>query len=337
MPKSMDDFITVTDLTEWIPLRVEQKDEHFLVDWCRLGGKRFLEPFFEDTVTHLLRLPFNQLFCWRTSFETLHELHRLQTGLKPAGFIFHSSRCGSTLVSQMLASCGRNIVISEADPFDAILRSHYRNPALKNEALRAGMLKSLASAFSQRRHAGEARFFIKFDSWNILELPLIKAAFPDVPWVFIYRNPVEVLVSHMRRRGIQMVAGMLEPEMFGLARDQVSLMTTEEYCAKVLGSILGAAFHHLPTGNGLLVNYTELPEAAWTSIAGHFGISWNLSELKAMQDAARLDAKNPFFSFIPDSASKQYEANQSLLDAAENWVRPVYQALEAIRIKTQTK
>lgn len=333
----MDDTITVEDLADWIPVRIEQKEEDFLVHWCRLGGKRFVEPFFEDTVMHLLRLPFNQLFCRRTSLDVLYELHRLQPGLKPAGFVFHSSRCGSTLLAQMLSSSDCNIVISEADPLDAILRSHYRSPALKNEAVRAEMLKSLVSAFSQRRHAGEARFFIKFDCWNILELPLIKAAFPDVPWVFVYRDPVDVLVSHMRRRGVQMVAGMLEPEMFGLERSHVPLMTTEEYCAKVLGSLLNAGLLHHASGNGLLVNYTELPDAAWTSIAGHFDISCNSSELMRMRNCARLDAKNPGFSFVPDKASKQNEANQALLDAAETWVMPVYQALEAARSETQTK
>ena len=31
---------------------------------------------------------------------------------------------------------------------------------------------------------------------SVLDLPLIYRAFPDVPWVFVYRQPVEVLASH---------------------------------------------------------------------------------------------------------------------------------------------
>jgi len=333
----MDDKIRAHELLEWIPVRIEQKGEDSLVHWCRLGEKRFVEPFFEETIAHLLRQPFNQLFCRQTSLDALRELHGLQPGMKPTGFIFHSSRCGSTLLTQMLSSCGRNIVIAEADPLDTIIRSHYRGRAFADEARRTEILKSLVSVFSQRRHAEEARFFIKFDAWHMLELPLIKAAFPDVPWVFIYRHPLEVLVSHKRRRGLHMVAGMLEPEMFGLTQDQTSLMTTEAYCAHVLGCILHAALKHQALGNGLLVNYSELPKAAWTSIAKHFNISWDASELISMRNSARSDAKNPGFSFVPDNDSKQQEANQVLMDAAEEWVMPVYRDLENARNQTQAK
>ena len=56
-------------------------------------------------------------------------------------------------------------------------------------------------------------YFVKFDSWNTLDLALIRRAFPDVPWIFLYRDPVEVIVSHMRQRGSQMIPGAFEKLM----------------------------------------------------------------------------------------------------------------------------
>ena len=37
-----------------------------------------------------------------------------EPGIDPTGFIFHLARCGSTLVSQMLAALPEHIVLSEA-------------------------------------------------------------------------------------------------------------------------------------------------------------------------------------------------------------------------------
>jgi hypothetical protein len=36
----------------------------------------------------------------------------------PDGFVFHMSRCGSTLVAQMLAVVPDHVVVSEAEPLD---------------------------------------------------------------------------------------------------------------------------------------------------------------------------------------------------------------------------
>ena len=40
---------------------------------------------------------------------------------------------------------------------------------------------------------------MKFSSWNVLYLPLVRAAFPVVPWVFVYRHPVEVMVANLAK------------------------------------------------------------------------------------------------------------------------------------------
>ena len=42
--------------------------------------------------------------------------------MRPSGFIFHMSRCGSTVISQMLAALAEHVVVSEAGPIDALAR-----------------------------------------------------------------------------------------------------------------------------------------------------------------------------------------------------------------------
>ena len=47
-------------------------------------------------------------------------------------------------------------------------------------------------------------------------LGTVRRAFPDVPWVFLFREPVQVLASHLRQRGAHMVPGAIDPALFGL-------------------------------------------------------------------------------------------------------------------------
>jgi hypothetical protein len=176
--------------------------------------RRITDPFFAQTVERSLRHPAHMLFRHDTPMEALGELNEQSPGAPPKGFIFHASRCGSTLIAQMLAAQPENVVISEASPVDVVLRSHLRDPGISEEQ-RILWLRWLLNAFGQRRFGEEKRLFVKFDSWHALFLPLIRRAFPDVPWIFVYREPVEVLLSHGRRRGGQMIPGVLEPGLFG--------------------------------------------------------------------------------------------------------------------------
>ncbi len=125
------------------------------------------------------------------------------------------SRCGSTLLSQMLAALPEHVVLSEAGPLDTVLQLHFREPSVTDEE-RIGLLRAMMSALGQPRTGRERRLFVKLDSWHTLHLPLIRRAFPGVPWIFLFRNPVEVLVSHRRLRGGQALPGVLPPELFGL-------------------------------------------------------------------------------------------------------------------------
>jgi hypothetical protein len=98
------------------------------------------------------------------------------------------------LISQMLARLDDHIVVS-SPPLDALLRGELP------EAERRAAISGLLSAYGQRRRGIEQRLVIKLDAWNIGEWPLLQACFPDTPWLFVYRDPLEIAVSHVRRPG----------------------------------------------------------------------------------------------------------------------------------------
>ncbi len=54
---------------DWIPCRVAWEKQRPMVDWCYLGGVRFNEPFFQDSIVRALRRPFSAAFLRRTPLE----------------------------------------------------------------------------------------------------------------------------------------------------------------------------------------------------------------------------------------------------------------------------
>jgi len=323
--------INAHHLSGWIPIRIYWKERRPLVDWCWVGTRRFSEPFFDHTIEACQRLPFSNLFRPQTPIEMLRERHAIQPGLEPEGFIFHMSRCGSTLVSQILAALPRNVVISEAGSIDWVLRARFREPSLTDEE-RADWLRWIVSALGQRRAGDEENLFIKFDSWSVMDFPLIRRAYPAVPWIFLYRNPVEVLVSQLGQRGAHMVPGAIDPELFGMKLDEVFQMPPEEYCARVLARICEAALQHHQSSTGMMINYDQLPEAVWTGVADFFGVEVSDADMETFRLVARVDAKNPGLGFETDSQAKRNKASETARVTAARWLAPLYEQLETARL-----
>lgn len=323
-------------LAEWIPLRVHAREGGFVVEWCYLGGERFTEPFFDDTLQRRLRYPFNWLFRHETSLEELLALEARSPGLRPTGLIFHMSRCGSTLLAQTLAALPRNVVLSEPAPVDTVLRARWGEETPTDEQ-RIAWLRGMVGVLGQKRHAPEQHLFIKFDAWALLQWPLIQRAFPGVPWLFLYREPVEVMASHQRHSGAHLVPGVLEPALLGLSPEQLPGMPREEYGARVLASLCEAALRAWESRSGpaRLVEYRELPAVIPSLLSELFGLEFSMEELASMREVMGRDAKNPVLPFEDDSAMKQRALTGSAREAVERWVRPLYSRLEEARCDTR--
>src|SRR5580658_10714552 len=93
---------------QWMPIGLRRRPSGWTATWCFFDGIRPTDPFFQQTVNHALGDPARMLFLRETPVGLLAELAREHPGIAPNGFIFHLSRCGSTLVTRMLASLPRN-------------------------------------------------------------------------------------------------------------------------------------------------------------------------------------------------------------------------------------
>lgn len=261
----------------WYPVVVRKQK----LWWRFFGEKRFSEPFFHDTVSNLDR---EKRMCRQTPFEALDKFNEV---LAPDAFIFHLSRCGSTLLTQMLATLPSSVVMSEPPVVDSFLSLHHAFPRQSGAEM---ALRKIIAALGQKRFGEERHFFIKLASWHIDSLPLFRQAFPDTPFIFLYRTPNEVLRSHQRQRGPQMVQGLVDSALLQLDPRPLAPGDLDGYCIKVLSHFLDSACRH--SKELILLNYTQLPQIIWSNFLGFFSISPTPSELEAMQARSGLHSKH---------------------------------------------
>jgi hypothetical protein len=312
----------------WLPIRASWQRGELYVHWAYFGDRRLREPFFEGDARISQFEPFGRLFQYVTPIEALAGWLDTCPHLQPSGLIFHMSRCGSTLVSQMLAASPSNIVVSEASPIDAVVQARLRRPDL-DEDRQARWLTSIIGVLGQQRWGSERHYVIKLDCWHTAALPLFRRAFPDVPWVFLYRDPVEVLMSQLRMPGSQMLADGIGPNLYGI-ECCYGPGRAEDYYARVLARVCEPVAQHAAAG-GLLVNYQQLPDAVFTAILPHFGMQCSAAHRAAMTEAARYNAKTPGFTFAPDSDAKQQAATPSVRAATDRWLADLYRRFEHLR------
>jgi hypothetical protein len=306
----------------WLPVDVLSGASEWIVIWAHFGGARLSEPFFEESRRRALWRPFNRLLRYRTALASLAETMPADVRL-PDGLIYHLSRCGSTLTAQMIAALPGARVVSEAPPIDAVAQLVHTRPDLP-EPVRIALLRAIILAYG-RGVAGA--FVLKLDSWHTLALPLFRASFPDVPWIFLFRDPAEILVSQVRMPGLQTVPGAMPPGLYGIAKDE--RVPGVDYCARVLSRVCDAVLAD-GAADALVIDYATLPAGVEALILPHFGIMPEMIDLSGLRAASARDAKRPEVVFVDDSAGKRDAAGPAIRAAVERHLVTKYVALKQL-------
>ncbi|WP_447727343.1 hypothetical protein [Sphingomonas koreensis] len=319
--------------TGWLPARSVATGGAPAFDWAWFGDRPLSEPFYEDTVRRIASRPLSLTFRTRTGLDTLIAGAAEEDTIPPHGFIFHMSRCGSTLAAQVLAAVPDHVVVSEPEPLDAVIQWVTTSGAPFD--LQVTALRAIVAALGRNRTGSLRRYFLKLDAWHVLSFPLFRAAFPDTPWVFLYRDPEEVMVSHLRMPGLHFAGGGMMS--LGLDSDPGANFSLEEHGARVLAQTLRAAAQYHALGGGMLVDYSGLPEALDAAIPGHFGFIPDAGERAAMAAAKSRDAKAPDRAFSPDSQDKRAGVTPIVADVVARHLRAPYEKLEILRSESDRR
>ncbi|PKP93691.1 MAG: hypothetical protein CVT75_05690 [Alphaproteobacteria bacterium HGW-Alphaproteobacteria-14] len=252
-----------------------------------------------------------------TDFAILQDDRILADPIEPSGFMFHISRCGSTLTGKALARSPRHLVINQGAPLQrgfwaTITRDWAEDAVPSAENLRA--FRNLVLAMTRRRFAREERAFIKFISWNTLYMDFALAAFPQVPALFLYRDPVEVIASVLRETSAVVWAKGRRQAGFLSGHDwrATAAMDEIEYLAHCFARYL--RFAAQMDGRAALVNYTDIkPEKFADMLDRGLDFRPDADQLALMLEQFNFHSKddNNQQQFTSDSAQKRASISET--------------------------
>lgn len=302
--------------------------------WMDMTGVSLVEPFFQQTIDkakaeHPDR---HELFA---EFDTLVQLEKTFDSVSPSGFIFHSSRCGSTLLANACRAIDGAIVLSEPPAVDKLVArfiTDVDHPV--KTTLYSVFLRAVVSALGQTRGGNERHLFLKFAPCSVSQIERICRIWPGVPWVFLYRDPVETIVSNMQNRPawLQDTDHRVLASITGTSPDEVAAMGTEELCARSIGSFFSTA-HRVANDRALLLNYTQLTLAEIANVLQFFGVRSAAAETDNIARETRKYSKaaSGERAFVADAETKQLAATDLVREMAERWAMHGYRLLEQKR------
>ena len=305
----------------WQPIAIEFGAEGAELVWaCGAAGED--DAFHEVTVMRLRTRPLNRLFAVRTPLSEAFAADLEAEALPLRAAIFHMSRCGSTLIAQALKAWPRVRVVSEPGVLDTAitLAASGYDPDWK-------IFRAVLAALSQPC-AGDESVVVKADAWHAIALaPLLQRL--RAPWLFVYRDPLEVLASHAREPGRHTVPGMLPEAWLDALPADAKPSLPIEHAARVIGTICAAVVPHARAD--ALIDYSELPQALLARVAPHFGLDPARADRAYLDRTLARHAKRPLEPFVDDRAAKRAAVDDVQRAAAARWIAPHHARLEALR------
>jgi hypothetical protein len=301
------------------PIAIRHRNRDFAVTLQNIAPASFVDPFVVETIARVggetVERPLDEA-CYGKVCDL--------AAIAPRGIIYHVSKCGSTLVSQTLKQHDDVTVYSQPEALNGLLMPPHAcdSDTLTRSLRRFGALLA--------RHAGGA-YVLKLESWHALYCRQLQRAFPETPWVFCIRDPIDVAVSVMddpdpgvwyRRLGSDDNPFFHE---FGLT--QTSARAPGDYIALFYEKFCDA-IRQLKPRTGRIVPYDSMPSSIWTTIAPSFGFQVSATALARMQQAAAFYSKDPRGShrrFVADTADKRRRVAADVRAAIDARARPAYE------------
>lgn len=273
--------------------------------------------------------------------------------LWPTGFVFHESRCGSTLVANSLAAFApeQSRVYTESPPPVNVLTACRSSSCDKNK--QAALFRDVLYLMGRTNDLNEEHLFFKFQSMSSLYIDIVQLAFPDVPWVFVYRDPVQVMMSHFafgaKSKKAKCLTSRYDPfeETQSLAQRETQTkaenLSPEDFCAAYLATLCESVLREARiSGTGRMINYDNLPDVLMDDILPTYflplGTKFGEREKENIRQISEVYSKGRHGEtkkWVEDSDKKEQTASQKIEQAASTYLQTSYFQLNALyNIKT---
>jgi len=265
----------------------------------------------------------------------------------PAGFVFHESRVGSTLVANTLASTPYAMVFSESPPPASVLL-HCQLCSRKQQVQLFRDVVTLMGNSPIHNY-----LFFKLQSITSTRMEIALEAFPDTPFAFVYRNSVQTMMSHMDPAKGSFNSPCLRskrapPSEVAKVLESIPGKPNEAWCAAHLGMLCKSALNaynkygvtHDDSGHikqrGMLINYESLPGIVPRALLPLFNIDPDEAWLRKMDSESKVYSKGKGVTtvFKSDSQDKEKRATDAINHYAKLILDPSYDAMLEIGLNS---
>jgi hypothetical protein len=312
-----------------LPIDVDLEREELV--WFDIGEHQLTESFFFVSTEKLIARQ-KQPELFGTGVELLIADDLSVDALYPSGFIFHMGRCGSTLLSRALARARENNVISEAPPhffiWPLLTGGWLRPPGVSDETTR--VFRNLILTMGRRRRSDQRAHFVKFTTYTVLFIEFITRVFPNVPCLFLYRDPVEVVVSLLRQgpgweamKGTEFGA-LTTGESISKTKSMSRLEYIERYLVRFLSTVLSASV------DLMVLNYSQLNRTSFPAVLE--AMNWRATDDQIPLMRKQFDhySKSELgdVDFTSDMADKRDSVTPAIRRAVAGELQGLYDQLE---------
>ena len=315
-----------------IPVAITAK---YRVIWLDVGDYPYKEWKFRYATQNYIE-KYGLGNCFTTDIQLLaREDMNIDGTQAPAGFIFHMSKCGSTVIAKVLDQPPSQMVVKEATPLHEnlwqYLTNNWQNPVAPT-ASNLRLIRNLIQLLGRFRINGQTAYFVRFRSWNIAFVEIIQQAFPETSSLFIYRDPVKVMASILNKP----TTGLPRLNNSGAAafitrrpREELEKMDALDYFTRFYKQYLHLALTQMR--NTHYLNYRQLNKENIDQIlrtAYHYTpTKADLPLMQAQFDTYSKDDSGTV-RFVSDRKEKKKQVTAVMREAAKEHLMAMYQQLE---------
>lgn len=253
--------------------------------------------------------------------------------LPPILSIWHLTRCGSTLTARMLSCIEALQVTDEPGALVDICGAFW---GLVPTADRLSALAMTLRSLGQQLRPGARHLVVKQSLRSGQQLDLFTRLYPDMHRLLIIRDPLEILVSNLRKPPgwLKLRDAVWSPLLSGVGLTRQRGLSDAEFIARCLGRAFTGMAEMVDQDPDawLILDYPELPGAVVTRLLPRLGITPSPTELAAMEEVTLLEAWNRKGRqpFQDDRAEKQAAASPEMHALCDRFLREPWQRLAAL-------
>ena len=315
----------------WWPAQIGFADGAIACDWVHTGDARMTAPFFNDSIFHLRNMPFNLRFWRRTDAQHVVQVAADAKTLPWRGVVLHTSRCGSTLASQLLSLDAAHRAFSEPDILFSLLRLKRFLPHQDIAWVQTDLLPAMLACLSSVRNDEEHSAFLKLDLLLVDNVVDLMQAIPlATPTLGLFRHPLETAVSQLAEPALTMNPGALGSELPGFLPEVTARLPYEEYVARRIAHVMQALIDLRQHRSVTLMDYADVPTRMPELLQSWLPMPLSNDMSQRWIERSQRHGKYPEQAFQPDSTRKRAEASTELVAAVERFAMPTYQALRSV-------